>query len=561
MKKWYARSGLWIGIGVVAVLAVAVGLIVGLPDTDEQRFRKILNNEAFFVDGRDHRTLKAYDYATGVRSDTERRYARVDFDGDGRDEWVLLSDSNWTPYLVLRMGDTCVYGEMFGTREMVDLKTDGTFLQSESGFQATYATLTFADGAYTVKELSLTDEEFFQKPSVEWITLNTKPEVFRAVTTAYKALDVTLKWDGTEIAALLVTDAKTGTLVQEIAVGENQRVAQELLYVADVNFDGEDDLVLPFNEAASGLSAKAYVWDAGAHQFVYAPIFETLTNPVVDSENKVIRSSRASDGIAAYSISTFDTAVRDFRVQNTLVYFYHNGMMHYEERAMRDGVMTTVAEWTLPLVNNDFYAMAPGLKTYYTQHDVWALGSHVWQTPLMLREGTPDVPMLYKQFLWDVENALDKNGNTLYWSDYAAGEPQDGEYHYTIMDINGDDIPELCVDTVSGLYLFSVNGGRIYHWYTGSSYERLLNNGAVLLERHGGAPDHVNYEYYTWNKYGEEETVITFSWWAADGETTPAYYEVNGEEVSKRAYRKATTSYLKIKSDKIEWEIGHFRQW
>lgn len=131
------------------------------------------------------------------------------------------------------------------------------------------------------------------------------------------------------------------------------------------------------------------------------------------------------------------------------------------------------------------------------------------------------------------------------------------EYTYTYFDMTGDGIPELCVDTVPEMYFFTIKNGELHHWYTETSiYGRLLNNGALLRERHGAAPEHINYEYYELDANAKEQFSIDFSWWdkaTVYGKEYPEFYEINGQEVSKKEYEEQTKKYLTIGTDKIVW--------
>ncbi len=168
-----------------------------------------------------------------------------------------------------------------------------------------------------------------------------------------------------------------------------------------------------------------------------------------------------------------------------------------------------------------------------------------------------DYQIIYKQFLEGEKTALDENAVAKLFEEYLLMDYNAEEYTYTYFDMTGDGIPELCVDTVPEMYFFIIKNGELHHWYTETSiYGRLLNNGALLRERHGAAPEHINYEYYELDANAKEQFSIDFSWCdkaTVYGKEYPEFYEINGQEVSKKEYEEQTKKYLTIGTDKIVW--------
>lgn len=163
---------------------------------------------------------------------------------------------------------------------------------------------------------------------------------------------------------------------------------------------------------------------------------------------------------------------------------------------------------------------------------------------------------LYMQFLSGKKNAVD-NGEEKSVNAYIYADNRDSDYRYTFYDMNKDGIPELCIDGMPEMYFLTIKNGELYHWYTEYSvYCKLLNNGAILYERHGAPPTHISYEYYELDETASVKFSITFSCWdeiTIGEEVYPEFYEINGKEVSKKEYEEKTKKYLAIGTDKIVW--------
>lgn len=167
----------------------------------------------------------------------------------------------------------------------------------------------------------------------------------------------------------------------------------------------------------------------------------------------------------------------------------------------------------------------------------------------------PDDKEPYTDFLSGKLPFINENGEEAYITDFDFfGEP-DTYAAYALYDMNGDSNPELIVNIRNELHIFTIVDNQIHLWREETAvYSRPLNNGAILYERHGGAPEHTNYIYYVPDFYGNTKYQISFSYWESDGKN-PEWYDINGEEVSKEAYDAVTKPILLIGDDKIEWKL------
>ena len=133
--------------------------------------------------------------------------------------------------------------------------------------------------------------------------------------------------------------------------------------------------------------------------------------------------------------------------------------------------------------------------------------------------------------------------------------------YYALFDMNGDGISELHLrPIVGGSYaIFTYLDGQIVLWHDGPDYEAPLNNGAILYERDGAAPTHINYYYLVLDSDGKEISKVNFSkYHSADesGLTESADYDVfmvEDKEVSEDEWNSLTNEYLSHSSDLIIW--------
>lgn len=170
----------------------------------------------------------------------------------------------------------------------------------------------------------------------------------------------------------------------------------------------------------------------------------------------------------------------------------------------------------------------------------------------------------YKKFLAGSMNAQDLkqeiSDGVVKIKDISL-EP-DFKTYYALFDMNGDGIPELHLrPVVGGSYLiFTYLDGQIVLWHSGPDYESPLNNGAILYQRDGAAPTHINYYYLVLDSNGNEISKVNFSKYHSvveSGKTESADYDVfmmEDKEVSEEEWNSLTKDYLSNSSDLIVWK-------
>lgn len=162
--------------------------------------------------------------------------------------------------------------------------------------------------------------------------------------------------------------------------------------------------------------------------------------------------------------------------------------------------------------------------------------------------------LLYKKFLSGEITARGKDGETIRIDTYLNNATQDFKGEYTILDMNGDDIPELYIKTVRDCTIFWIKNNEVTVWRDEVNYSMPLNNMAILLTRPGGAPTHTSYTYFVLGYNGDNLLRIDFEEYyeGANGEPLQTYL-YQGVVVSKDVYETLTKPLLEVGSDKIVW--------
>ena len=166
----------------------------------------------------------------------------------------------------------------------------------------------------------------------------------------------------------------------------------------------------------------------------------------------------------------------------------------------------------------------------------------------------------YLDFISLKTKGLDREGKEIDFSDFIqevlpVKSISDEFISYGFYDMNHDGIVEMSVVS-SGVYAyFTIKNDVVTAWSEIQSiYTYPLENGNLMFERHGGAPEHINYEYYELDFDGNIIKTISFSEWhptAEDGGKEEYFF--NDNSVTKDEYSKLTKQYLDYKKALIEW--------
>lgn len=168
-----------------------------------------------------------------------------------------------------------------------------------------------------------------------------------------------------------------------------------------------------------------------------------------------------------------------------------------------------------------------------------------------------DATTLYQSFLDNAVDAAYFGGERRYARDFFSSD--DDENVYAIFDVTSDGSPELVLRSPWGIDIFTSGPDGLICIYSGSSYEKLLNDGSLLYERHGAAPAHVDYAHIQ-VKNGQEPTRMELSMydWNEDGlyNGEDRYY-LEDTEISENEFKQQIDSIFKIGWDKPKWSPYH----
>lgn len=157
----------------------------------------------------------------------------------------------------------------------------------------------------------------------------------------------------------------------------------------------------------------------------------------------------------------------------------------------------------------------------------------------------------YYEFLSNKINAIDNTNNLVYIHDIFLLEENYNKY--TLFDSNRNGIPELHLSSMRAYIIIECDNDELVIIYSGSGYEKLLNNGALLYTRSGGGPEHISYIY---TEICSDNNIVQteFSKYNTNNDDEDDdLYLFEDTEVPKAEFDEKTKEYLNINSDMVIW--------
>lgn len=182
----------------------------------------------------------------------------------------------------------------------------------------------------------------------------------------------------------------------------------------------------------------------------------------------------------------------------------------------------------------------------------------------------PQYIQLYSDFL-NQKKAVISNDEKMYIKQLEGlnAEFDKLKLEYALFDMNYDNIPELHLRCPWYYIIITISNNELKLWREASTYERPLENGALLYERSGGGPTHIDYSYTTMKYNGETKYEVSFSKY--DDNMDDIYderdryfidsYNIGNTriEVNKSKWDKEIKKFLAIKDAPIKWYTISFK--
>ncbi len=189
--------------------------------------------------------------------------------------------------------------------------------------------------------------------------------------------------DSAGTRVLTITDNRTNNELQTIRLEGHEWFTEEPMYLMDISFDGNRDIVFPYVRSASGLYYKGYVWNNAEGQYVYAPTFESVSNFALYKGKKAVLSYRSADKITTHSMFIYDAEKQDFTIDRSLYWepAEEEGYLRVTELQYIDGVAQQVCTF-ITATTDGYLSMDltdPNIVPYYMEASLWALDTGMWE--------------------------------------------------------------------------------------------------------------------------------------------------------------------------------------
>lgn len=124
---------------------------------------------------------------------------------------------------------------------------------------------------------------------------------------------------------------------------------------------------------------------------------------------------------------------------------------------------------------------------------------------------------------------------------------------FTFFDANQNGIPELHLSSMREYRILECIDNELKIIYSGTGYDMLLNNGALLYSRSGGAPEHISYKYTELDADNNIVQITFEKYNTLNEKDEDDLYLFEDEEITKKEFEERTKKYLTVDSDLIIW--------
>ncbi|MDR2132438.1 MAG: hypothetical protein LBP30_03725 [Clostridiales Family XIII bacterium] len=158
----------------------------------------------------------------------------------------------------------------------------------------------------------------------------------------------------------------------------------------------------------------------------------------------------------------------------------------------------------------------------------------------------------YRDFLLGELLAAGTDGGAAINIDDIFYAPYRQDAKFVLFDVNGDELPELHLRTPVAHMVLSHSDNKLSLWYEGSSYDRLMDNGAILYHKSDVAPAREIYVYREFGKYGELLPEIYFEKLDGDDDGNYDTYKHGDEIITEKEWEERTALRF-WGSDAVMW--------
>lgn len=416
MKKWLCV--LLAGVLTFSLVACRRGQNADTSgDVANQTAEKFLKGEISATD-KDGRTVNVQNY---IRGDSNK-YALYDMSGDAAAELILKTGEGLTVFCVNEQGLTLwycgtIYEKPLNNRAIfyerpgaapehtdyryIVLDHNGKQTQktsfseypgdnpeyfingekaSKTDYEVLYKSFDLSDDKIVWKDIppidgTNSDNGEQAQPVLTFRVNSSHPEYTAAVN--YSNGNTGVAW------SITIQDNADQKEIQMIDLSDNELFAEKVIYTADVTFDGNLDILIPYQRSASACFFQAYVWQEKEGRFVHAPTFKGMANFAIDKENKCILSTQTSSQITSYSMNYYDAEANDFNRFVAVLWFPHcsdSEKMHFEEERYEDDKLDIVKYYDVGRVDFlDVDKSDPQIAEYFAAGSFWDLDNAKWK--------------------------------------------------------------------------------------------------------------------------------------------------------------------------------------
>ncbi|MBR6532995.1 MAG: hypothetical protein IKT44_01010 [Clostridia bacterium] len=185
---------------------------------------------------------------------------------------------------------------------------------------------------------------------------------------------------------LIITNNKSKKEIQKIHFTDNEWFTEKPLYLVDITFDGNLDIIVPYQRAAGGAYFQGYIWDDEVCQYICSDYFQELPNVALDEHNKTLLSHKTADKITTYGIHKYSESKKDFIITHSLYWEPQddeNYMIVTENKYNDKGEQEKVKKFTVSASDTiSIDKTNPQMLEYYEKNSLWDLDSNKWEETL-----------------------------------------------------------------------------------------------------------------------------------------------------------------------------------